>query len=56
VRAARAGTDMILVTGSEATSQGVYAALLDAARSGELGRAQLESAYRRIRALKRTLP
>ncbi len=55
VRAARAGTDMILVTGSEATSRGVYAALLDAARSGELGRAQLESAYRRIRALKRTL-
>jgi len=55
VRAARAGTDMILVTGSEATSQGVYAALVGAARSGELGRGQLEASYRRIRALKRTL-
>ena len=28
IRAARAGTDMILVTGSEATSQGVYALLM----------------------------
>ena len=55
LRAARAGTDMILVTGSEATSQSVYAALLAAARSGELARAQLEASYGRIRALKRTL-
>ena len=46
---------MILVTGSEATSQGVYASLMHEARAGAIGRAQLEASYRRIRALKRTL-
>jgi beta-N-acetylhexosaminidase len=55
IRAARAGTDMILVTGSEATSQSVYAALMQQARAGAIGRAQLEASYRRIRALKRAL-
>ncbi|HET7172581.1 MAG TPA: glycoside hydrolase family 3 N-terminal domain-containing protein [Gaiellales bacterium] len=55
LRAARAGTDMILVTGSEATSLGVYRSLVAAARRGELSRAQLEASSRRIRALKRTL-
>jgi beta-N-acetylhexosaminidase len=55
VRAARAGTDMILVTGSEATSRSVYASLVAKARAGSIGRAQLEASYRRIRALKRTL-
>src|SRR4249919_1602461 len=55
IRAARAGTDMILVTGSEATSQGVYALLMQQARAGAISRAQLEASYRRIRALKRTL-
>jgi beta-N-acetylhexosaminidase len=54
IRAARAGTDMILVTGSEATSQSVYASLMQQARAGAIGRAQLEASYRRIRALKRT--
>jgi beta-N-acetylhexosaminidase len=55
LRAARAGTDMILVTGSEATSRGVYASLLAAARSGDLKRSQLVASYRRIQALKREL-
>ena len=55
IRAARAGTDMILVTGSEATSQSVYASLMREARSGVISRAQLEASYRRIRALKRSL-
>jgi beta-N-acetylhexosaminidase len=55
LRAARAGTDMILVTGSEATSQAVYASLMAAARSGDLSRARLDASYRRIQALKRTL-
>ena len=54
LRAARAGTDMILVTGSEATSQGVYRSLVAAARDGELSRARLEASARRILALKRT--
>jgi beta-N-acetylhexosaminidase len=55
IRAARAGTDMILVTGSEATSQSVYASLMQEARAGVISRAQLAASYRRIRALKRTL-
>jgi beta-N-acetylhexosaminidase len=55
IRATRAGTDMILVTGSEATSQSVYALLMREARSGVISRAQLEASYRRIRALKRSL-
>ena len=55
IRATRAGTDMILVTGSEAASASVYASLMAAARAGTLDRAQLEASSRRIRALKRTL-
>ena len=55
IRAARAGTDMILITGSEATSQGVYAALVRGARAGAIGRALLEASYRRIWALTRRL-
>jgi beta-N-acetylhexosaminidase len=55
IRAARAGTDMILITGSEATSRGVYASLMQEARAGAIGRAPLAASYRRIIALKRTL-
>jgi beta-N-acetylhexosaminidase len=52
VRAALAGTDMILTTGSEATSRGVYAKLLAAANSGAIPRATLIASYNRILALK----
>lgn len=52
IRAARAGTDMILITGSEATSRGVYAALLADAQSGTIARATLRASYDRILALK----
>ena len=55
IRAARAGTDMILITGSEATSQSVYASLMREARAGAISRTPLEASFRRIRALKRTL-
>jgi beta-N-acetylhexosaminidase len=55
LRAARAGTDMILVTGSEATSRGVYSRLVAAVRRGALSGSRLEASYRRILALKRTL-
>lgn len=51
-RAARAGTDMLLVTGSEATSRGVYAALLAAAQAGTIPRALLRASWTRIVALK----
>jgi beta-N-acetylhexosaminidase len=55
-RAARAGTDLILVTGSAAASQAVYATLLRAASRGVLARTDLEASYRRILALKRRFP
>ncbi|HSD76850.1 MAG TPA: glycoside hydrolase family 3 N-terminal domain-containing protein, partial [Solirubrobacteraceae bacterium] len=55
IGAANAGTDLILVTGSEAATRRVYASLLRAARSGRIGRSTLESSYRRILALKARL-
>jgi beta-N-acetylhexosaminidase len=51
-RAATAGTDMILVTGSERTSRGVYAALLASATAGAIPEATLRASYDRIIALK----
>jgi beta-N-acetylhexosaminidase len=55
LRAAKAGTDLILVTGSEAASRSVYLSLLRAARDGRLGPPRLVASYRRILALKRGL-
>jgi beta-N-acetylhexosaminidase len=55
LRAAKAGTDLILVTGSEAASRSVYLSLLRAARAGTLGLPRLLASYRRILALKRDL-
>ena len=55
-RAARAGTDLILVTGSEAASRSVYSSLLRAARAGRLGQPRLLASFRRILALKEGLP
>ena len=52
-RAARAGTDMLLITGSEATSRDVYATLLAEARAGSIPLAGLRASYGRILALKR---
>ena len=55
IRAAIAGTDMILVTGSEASTQATYQALLAAARAGSIPRARLLVSYNRILALKASL-
>jgi beta-N-acetylhexosaminidase len=55
VRAAIAGTDMILVTGSESASRGVYATLLADARDGSIPLATLRASYGRILALKSSL-
>jgi beta-N-acetylhexosaminidase len=55
VRAARAGTDLLLVTGSEPTSENAYRAVLHAAAEGRIDRARLAASYRRILALKATL-
>jgi beta-N-acetylhexosaminidase len=52
IRAAIAGTDMILVTGSEASTSAVYDALLAEAREGSIPRSTLEASYARILALK----
>jgi beta-N-acetylhexosaminidase len=50
--AAKAGTDLILTTGSETTSRTIYAKLLLQARQGLIPRATLLASYDRIRALK----
>ncbi len=55
VLAADAGTDMILLTGSEASSAKTYAALVQAATDGLISPARLRYSYRRILALKSTL-
>jgi hypothetical protein len=55
VLAARAGTDMILLTGSGASSAATYATLLQDATNGTLARSTLEASYGRILALKATI-
>ena len=55
VRAAKAGTDLILVTGSEATSAGIYTTLLADATDGTIPTTLLEASYERILALKARL-
>ena len=50
--AARAGTDLILLTGGEPASRDVFASLLQAAQAGRVGRAGLERSYARIQKLK----
>ncbi|MFL5919715.1 MAG: glycoside hydrolase family 3 N-terminal domain-containing protein [Gaiellaceae bacterium] len=55
IGAANAGTDLILLTGSEAATRDVYTTLLRAAQSDRVGRATLESSYRRILRLKARL-
>jgi beta-N-acetylhexosaminidase len=52
IRAAGAGTDLILLTGSEAASRSVYRSLLDAASDGRIRQVRLLASYRRIVALK----
>jgi beta-N-acetylhexosaminidase len=52
VRAARAGTDLILVTGPEAVSRSVHASLMRAARSGQIARSRLVASHERIESLK----
>jgi beta-N-acetylhexosaminidase len=51
-RAARAGTDLLLLTGSEATSSGIYQRLVREATAGDIDQATLLASYDRILALK----
>lgn len=55
LRSAKAGADLLLVTGSESAGRAVYQHLLSAARSGALPMSQLTASYGRITALKRKL-
>jgi beta-N-acetylhexosaminidase len=52
LKAAKAGTDMLLLTGSEASSRSVFQTLLDAAKAGQLPQDRLTASYHRIVALK----
>jgi beta-N-acetylhexosaminidase len=52
VRAAIAGTDMLLLSGSEASTQAAYATLLADARIGIIARSRLLASYDRIVAMK----
>jgi beta-N-acetylhexosaminidase len=51
-RATRAGTDMLLLTGSEASSRAVYASLLRSASAGAFSVSALRASWDRIVALK----
>jgi beta-N-acetylhexosaminidase len=55
LRSALAGADLLLITGSQATSAVVYSRLLAAANSGALPRSGLTASYDRIVALKARL-
>jgi beta-N-acetylhexosaminidase len=55
IQAALAGTDMILLGGTEASSSAVYDALLAAARAGTIPRTTLTASYDRILALKKLI-
>ena len=52
IKAAKAGTDMVLLTGSEAASAATYASLVTAAKSGTISTSVLQRSYDRILALK----
>ncbi len=55
VKSAQAGTDMLLLTGSEAASAATFQTLFADATSGAIARSTLETSYARIVALKSTL-
>ncbi len=55
LKAAKAGTDMLLLTGSEASARSVFHTLLDAAKTGQIPQQRLTASYDRIVALKATL-
>jgi beta-N-acetylhexosaminidase len=52
LKAAKAGTDMLLLTGSEASSRSVFRTLLDGAKAGKIRHDRLTASNDRILALK----
>ncbi len=55
VKAAKAGTDMILLTGSEASTKATYASLLVDAQNGTIPLSTLQTSYARISAMKASM-
>jgi beta-N-acetylhexosaminidase len=55
IKAAAAGTDIILVTGSEASTKATFSALLASAQAGTIARSDLDAGYARILSLKAAL-
>jgi beta-N-acetylhexosaminidase len=55
LKAAQAGTDMILVSGTEASTKAMYATLLRDARAGLISATTLRTSYDRILAFKASL-
>ena len=51
-RACQAGTDMLLLTGSESSSAGVYASLVKSSTAGQISLTRLRASWTRIQALK----
>jgi beta-N-acetylhexosaminidase len=52
IKAAAAGTDMILLSGSESATASAYVSLVNSAENGTIPRAALEASYARIQTLK----
>jgi beta-N-acetylhexosaminidase len=52
IKAAKAGTDMLLLTGSEASSRSVFRSLIAAANAGQISHSRLVASFGRIMALK----
>jgi beta-N-acetylhexosaminidase len=55
LKAAKAGTDMLLLTGSEASSRSVFRSLLDAAKAAKVPHDRLAASFSLIMALKAAL-
>ncbi|HEX5578482.1 MAG TPA: glycoside hydrolase family 3 N-terminal domain-containing protein [Candidatus Limnocylindria bacterium] len=55
IRAAQAGTDMILLSGPESATRATFAAMLAAARDGRIARGRLVTSYERILAIKQRI-
>jgi beta-N-acetylhexosaminidase len=56
IKAAKAGTDMLMLTGSESSTASTYSALVSAAQAGSISATRLQASYSRILALKAALP
>jgi beta-N-acetylhexosaminidase len=52
IKAAKAGTDMLLLTGSEASSRSVLRSLIASATAGQISHSRLVASYNRIMALR----